>query len=273
MLYLFVQTQFRTQNRFPLLLELLYLDRGLAVVTGASSGIGFELARCAASDGYDLIIVADEPAIHDAADRLGEHGVAVSDIQADLSTAEGINQLIAAIDANGRPVELLMANAGRGLGHAFLDQSFGDIRKVVDTNVTGTLDVVHRIGRRMRERRFGRILLTGSIAGYMPGAFQAVYNGTKAFVDSGVGVTVLMPGPTETEFFERANPLDTEMGQADKDDAGYVARSGYKAMMEGEADIVTGWTNKLQTAMAGFMSPETLARRHRRMAEPGSGLR
>lgn len=263
----------------------IYLDRGLAVVTGASSGIGFELARCAASDGYDLIIVADEPAIHDAADRLGEHGVAVSDIQADLSTTQGINQLIAAIDTNGHPVELLMANAGRGLGHAFLDQSFGDIRKVVDTNVTGTLDVVYRIGRRMRERRFGRILLTGSIAGYMPGAFQAVYNGTKAFVDSfayalreelrdsGVSVTVLMPGPTETEFFERANLLDTEMGQADKDDAGYVAQSGYKAMMEGEADIVTGWTNKLQTAMAGFMSPETLARRHRRMAEPGSGLR
>jgi len=263
----------------------IYLDRGLAVVTGASSGIGFELARCAAIDGYDLIIVADEPAIHDAADLLGEHGVAISDIQADLSTAEGVNQLIAAIDANGHPVDLLMANAGRGLGHAFLDQSFGDIRKVVDTNVTGTLDVVHRIGRRMRERRFGRILLTGSIAGYMPGAFQAVYNGTKAFVDSfayalreelrdtGVGVTVLMPGPTETEFFERANLLDTEMGQADKDDAGYVARSGYRAMMEGEADIVTGWSNKLQTTMAGFMSPETLARRHRRMAEPGSGLR
>ncbi|PIO98100.1 SDR family NAD(P)-dependent oxidoreductase [Pleomorphomonas carboxyditropha] len=263
----------------------IYPDRGIAVVTGASTGIGFELARCAAGDGYDLVVAADEPGIHDVADLLGEHGVSIRAVEADLSTPEGIARLIDVIASDGRPVELLMANAGRGLGHGFLDQSFDDIRRVVDTNIMGTLDLVHRIGRQMREQQFGRILFTGSIAGYIPGAFQAVYNGTKAFVDSfayalreemtdtNITVTVLMPGPTETEFFERADLMDTEMGQADKDDAGYVARAGYRAMMNGEADIVTGWSNKLQTTMAGFMSPETLARRHRRIAEPGSGLR
>ncbi|SCM71446.1 Short-chain dehydrogenase/reductase SDR [uncultured Pleomorphomonas sp.] len=263
----------------------IYPDRGIAVVTGASTGIGFELARCAAGDGYDLVVAADEPGIHDVADLLGEHGVSIRAVEADLSTPEGIARLIDVIASDGRPVELLMANAGRGLGHGFLDQSFDDIRRVVDTNIMGTLDLVHRVGRQMREQQFGRILFTGSIAGYIPGAFQAVYNGTKAFVDSfayalreeltdtNITVTVLMPGPTETEFFERADLMDTEMGQADKDDAGYVARAGYRAMMNGEADIVTGWSNKLQTTMAGFMSPETLARRHRRIAEPGSGLR
>lgn len=262
----------------------MYPERGIAVVTGASTGIGFELARCTAADGYDLVIAADEPEIHEAADLLGEYGVSIRAVEADLSTPEGIARLVDVIADDGRPVELLMANAGRGLGHGFLDQSFDDIRRVVDTNLMGTLDLVHRVGRQMREQRFGRILFTGSIAGYMPGAFQAVYNGTKAFIDSfsyalreelrdtGVSVTVLIPGPTETEFFERADLMDTEMGQAEKDDAGYVARAGYRAMMSGDADIVTGWSNRLQTAMASFMSPETLARRHRKLAEPGSGL-
>ena len=155
---------------------------------------------------------------------------------------------------------------------------------VVNTNITGTIRLRYKVGAEMRTRGRGKILLTGSIAGLMPGSFQAVYNGTKAFVDSfayalreelrdtGVSVTVLMPGPTETEFFERADLMDTELGQGDKDDAGYVAREGYRAMIGGEADIVTGWSNRLQTAMSGFMSPETLARRHRKMAEPDGGL-
>ncbi len=263
----------------------MYPDRGIAVITGASTGIGFELARCAASDGYDLVIAADEPEIHEVAEMLGEHGVSIRAVEADLSTPEGIARLVDVIASDGRPVELLMANAGRGLGHAFLDQSFDDIRRVIDTNVMGTLDIVHRIGRQMRDQQFGRILFTGSIAGYIPGAFQAVYNGTKAFIDSfayalreelidtDVSVTVLMPGPTETEFFERADLVDTKMGQAEKDDAGEVARAGYQAMMSGDADIVTGWSNKLQTAMTSFMSPESLARSHRKLAEPGGGLR
>lgn len=158
--------------------------RSLAVVTGASSGIGRELAKLCAEHGYILIIAADEPAIQAAADELRRDGAEVTAVEADLATREGVDRLMAAIDQTGQPVEALFANAGRGLGHGFLDQDFAEIQRVVDTNITGTIDLVHRIGRGMRARNSGKILLTGSIAGFLPGSFQAVYNGTKSFIDS-----------------------------------------------------------------------------------------
>lgn len=158
--------------------------RGFAVVTGASTGIGFELAKCAAQDGYDLIIAADEARIAQAAAKLKEFGVAVEAVEADLSTVQGVDKLMEHVEADGRSVDLLMANAGRGLGKGFLDQDFEEARKVVDTNITGTIYLVQQIGNHMRARGQGRILLTGSIAGFMPGSYQAVYNGTKAFINS-----------------------------------------------------------------------------------------
>ena len=184
--------------------------------------------------------------------------------------------------AAGRPVDALLANAGHGLGRAFLDQDFADVRHVIDTNVTGTVYLVQLVGRAMRSRGQGRILLTGSIAGFMPGTYQAVYNGTKAFVDSfsfalraelkdtGVTVTCLMPGATETDFFERADMLDTKVGQGKKDDPADVARVGFDAMMRGDGDVVSGWKNKLQSAIANVTPAGILAEQHRRMAEPGS---
>jgi uncharacterized protein len=203
--------------------------RALAIVTGASTGIGFELAKCCARNGFDLLIAADEPAINQAAASLRELGTSVDAVEADLSTIEGVDKLYAAI--GGRPVEALLANAGRGLGKAFLDQDFAQARRVVDTNVTGTIYLIHKVGRDMRDRKRGRILITGSIAGFMPGSYQAVYNATKSFLDSfsfalrhelkddGITVTCLMPGATETEFFERADMMDTKVGTAKKDDA------------------------------------------------------
>ncbi|HEV7415269.1 MAG TPA: SDR family NAD(P)-dependent oxidoreductase [Tianweitania sediminis] len=255
----------------------------LAVVTGASTGIGLELAKICANDGYDLIVVADEAEIESAADQLRRSGNDVKAVQADLATINGVDQLYQAVKADGRPVDILMANAGRGLGHAFLDQDFTDIRHVVDTNITGTIYLVHKIGRDMRSANHGKILFTGSIAGFMPGAFQAVYNGTKAFVDSfafalrnelqdtAVTVTCLMPGPTDTEFFERADMLDTSVGQGKKDDPAMVARTGYDAMMRGDGDTVSGWKNKIQSAIATVTPSGMLAEQHRKMAEPGSG--
>ncbi len=156
------------------------------------------------------------------------------------------------------------------------------MRSGVDTNISGTLRLVHDIGNRMRSRGKGRILFTGSIAGFMPGTFQAVYNGTKAFInsfsfalreelkDSGVTVTCLMPGATDTEFFERADLMDTQIGQAKKDDPAVVAKIGYDAMMDGEGDVVSGWKNKLMSAAANVTPAGLLARQHRKMAEPGS---
>ena len=255
-------------------------SRPLAVVTGASTGIGYELARTAAEDGFDLVLAADEPAIHDAANRLRSTGAHVQSLVADLSTRNGVRTLYDAAD--DRPVDALMANAGRGLGGPFLDQEFADVRRVVDTNITGTIDLIQMIGRDMRARRRGQILITGSIAGFIPGTFSAVYNGTKAFLDSfafalraelkdsGVTVTCLMPGPTDTEFFERAGMVDTPVGQAEKDDPAVVARLGYEAMKKGEGDVVSGWKNKLQTLVASVTPAGMLAEMHRRQAEPGS---
>jgi uncharacterized protein len=253
----------------------------LAVVTGASTGIGYHLALRCAEHGLDLVVAADEPLIERAAEDFRAQGVRVQAVEADLATPEGVAKLYQ--EVGGRPVEALLANAGRGLGKGFLDQTFGDIKHVIDTNITGTLDLIHRVGRDMRERGQGRILITGSIAGFVPGTYQAVYNASKAFLDSfsfalraelkgsGVTVTCLMPGATETEFFERADLMDTKIGQQKKDDPADVATTGFEAMMKGEGDVVSGWHNKLQSAIASITPSGILAEQYRKMTEPGSG--
>src|SRR3954454_22367733 len=255
--------------------------RSLAVVTGASSGIGFYLAKECAENGYDLLIAADSTELEEAADKLRSFGVDVQTVETDLATTEGVDELYEA--ANGRPVDVLMANAGHGLGHAFLEQDFEEARHVIDTNVTGTVYLVHKIGRDMRARGRGRILFTGSIAGFMPGTYHAVYNATKAFVDSfsfalraelkdsGVSVTCLMPGATETEFFERAGMEDTKIGQEEKDDPMDVALVGYEAMMKGEGDVVSGFKNKVMSTVASVTPSGVLAAQHAKKAKPGSG--
>jgi uncharacterized protein len=255
--------------------------RKFAIVTGASVGIGYELAKLCARDGYDLLIAADEPRIFEVADELRALGTTVQAVETDLATIEGVDELYGA--ANGRPIDALLANAGHGLGKAFLDQEWTAIRHVIDTNVTGTVYLVHKVGKEMRTRGSGRILFTGSIAGFMPGTYQAVYNASKAFVDSfsfalraelkdsGVTVTCLMPGATETDFFERADLMDTKIGQSKKDDPADVAKVGYDAMIAGDGDVVSGWHNKLQSAIASITPSGILAEMHRSKAEPGSG--
>ena len=254
--------------------------RPLAVVTGASTGIGYELAKCCAEDGFDLVVAADEAVINKAAKDFEALGAKVDALNADLATIEGVDRLCEKI--GGRPVDALIANAGRGLGKGFLDQDFDDVMRVVNTNITGTIYLIQKIGRDMRDRAAGRILIVGSIAGFVPGTYQAVYNATKAFLDSfsfalraeikdsGVTVTCLMPGATETEFFARADMVDTKVGQGKKDDPADVARTGFKAMMNGEGDVVSGWHNKLQSAIANVTPASVLAEQHRKKAAPGS---
>ncbi|WP_375420016.1 SDR family NAD(P)-dependent oxidoreductase [uncultured Sphingomonas sp.] len=253
-----------------------------AIITGASTGIGFELATLAAKDGYDILVVADEPLVEAAAADFKQFGTDVQSVEADLSTIEGVDRLLAA--AGGRQIDLVCANAGRGLGHGFLDQSVADWRKVVDTNVVGTLYLLHKTLPAMVARNEGKVLVVGSIAGFIPGSFQAVYNGTKAFVDSftdalrnelkesdGVTITTLMPGPVETEFFDRADMMDTSVGtNPNKSDPVDVAKDGWDALMAGKASIVSGWKNKLQVAAAHITPAAVLAEQHRKMAEPGT---
>lgn len=250
----------------------------LAVITGASTGIGYEIAKIAAGEGFDLIVVADEPEIESAAATLGGTGIKVEAVQADLATFEGNDQLLAKI--GGRAVDVLVANAGRGLGHAFVEQDVAAWRRVIDTNVTGTTYLLQKMLIAMKARDVGQVLITGSIAGLMPGSYQAVYNGTKAYLDSfayalrnelkdtGVSITVLMPGPTETEFFKRANMMDTPVGTQDKDDAAMVARTGWDAMQSGSAHVVAGTKNKIQAAVSHVMPDTLLAKMHENMAKP-----
>jgi short-subunit dehydrogenase len=254
--------------------------RPFAIVTGASTGIGLELAKRCAKEGYDLMIAANEPEIEAAAAMIRQHGATVEALNVDLTTIDGVDALYAAV--NGRQVDALLANAGRGLGRAFLDQDFAKAKYVIDTNITGTVYLTHKIGNDMRRRNAGRILITGSIAGFIPGSFQAVYNGTKAFLnsfsfalreelkDSKVTVTCLMPGATDTEFFRRADMMDTDVGTTEKDDPAKVAADGFEAMMSGAGDVVRGFKNKVQSAAANVMPAGLLAGQHRKMAEPGS---
>lgn len=257
--------------------------RELAVITGASSGIGLELARLCAAQGFDLIIAADESRIEDAAAELSkEHGIRCTPVQCDLATLEGVEQLLAAIEQDGRGTEALLANAGRGLGGAFLDQNVHEALRVVHTNIDGTIYLIHKVAGAMRRRGHGRVLITGSIAGLMPGSYQAVYNGTKAFLDSfavalneeledsGVSVTCLLPGATETDFFERAGMLDTKVGTEEKADAADVAKIGFEAMMKGDLKVVAGASNKMRAAMTRVLPDATLAKMHTGMAAPGT---
>ncbi|MEG3177148.1 SDR family NAD(P)-dependent oxidoreductase [Sphingomonas sp. RB3P16] len=253
-----------------------------AIITGASTGIGFELATLAAKDGYDLLVIADEALINDAAADFKQFGTDVQSLEADLSTTDGVDALLSA--AGNRQIDLLCANAGHGLGHGFLDQTVTDWRHVIDTNITGTLYLLHKTLPAMVARDAGKVLVTGSIAGYIPGSFQAVYNGSKAFIDSftealrneikeskGVTLTTLMPGPVETEFFDRADMMDTSVGvNPNKSDPADVAKDGWDAVMSGKATIVSGWKNKVQVAMTGVVPPSMLAEQHRKMAEPGT---
>ena len=178
------------------------------------------------AEGYDLVIAADDPEIHNAASSLEVEGTQVRAVEADLATTEGVDQLYEVAREMKSATDMLIANAERGLGHGFLDRDVLPAKRVVDTHVTGTIYLVHKVGRDMRSANRGKILLTGSIAGFMPGSFQAVYNGTNAFVnsfafalrnelkDTDVAVTCLMPGATETRFFERADMLDTKVGRS-----------------------------------------------------------
>ncbi|GAA3966152.1 SDR family NAD(P)-dependent oxidoreductase [Allohahella marinimesophila] len=253
-------------------------SKPIAVVTGASTGIGYELALCCAKDGYDLVVCANELEIDAAAGKLRQHGAVVEPVQADLGSKEGVDKLWSAI--RGRQVDALLANAGRGLGGAFLDQDFDEAKNVVDVNVSGTISLVQKVGRQMRDRNSGRILITGSIAGFIPGTFHAVYNGTKAFLDSfaealrnelkdtEVTVTCLMPGLTDTLFFDRAGMQGTAAYDAPKEDPAKVAKVGYEAMQKGDGSVVSGFMNKVQTTFAGIIPDSVLAKMHRRLAEP-----
>src|SRR3954469_2451006 len=260
-------------------------QRPFAVVTGASSGIGFELAKVFAENGYDLLITAEDVEIEVAHRELNQIAASVECAREDLSSEEGVQRLYDRIKASARPVDVLCLNAGIGEGGDFARET--DLRKelrLIDLNVRSTVQLCKLVVGDMVARDEGRILFTSSIASTMPGSFQAVYNASKSFVQSfalalrnelkgtGVTVTSLMPGPTETEFFERADMLDTKVGTDEKNDPEDVARDGFEALMAGRERVVShSLKTKAQGRGSRFLPDSAKAEMHRRMAEPGSG--
>jgi short-subunit dehydrogenase len=255
-----------------------------AVVTGASSGIGYELARQFATNGFDLLMVAEDEGIEEAATVLRRDGERqVTAVRADLATYEGVEKAYAAIREAGRPVDAIAINAGRGIGGDFArETSLDDELNVIAVNVTSTVHLAKRVVPDLVARGAGRVLFTSSIASMMPGTYQAVYNASKSFVqsfaealraelkDTGVTVTSLMPGPTDTNFFERADMLDTKVGAGQKDDPAQVAEQGFKALMNGDEKVVAGsLKTKVQGAASKVMPDKAKAEMHRKMAEPG----
>ncbi|HWC08069.1 MAG TPA: SDR family NAD(P)-dependent oxidoreductase [Solirubrobacterales bacterium] len=259
-------------------------QRRTAVVTGASSGIGFELAKVFAENGFDLVIAAEDDELDTAAAELGRIGPSVEAVKVDLATPEGVERLYERIGKSAQPVEALALNAGIGAGGAFATETDLDQElRLVDLNVRSTVHLCKLVLADMVARDRGRILITSSVAATMPGSFQAVYNASKSFdqsfalairnelKDTEVTVTALMPGPTDTEFFERAEMEDTKVGAEEKDDPAEVARQGFEALMAGEERVVGGSLKNKAQVLAGKLVPDSKkAEMHREMAEPGT---
>jgi len=260
-------------------------DRQFAVITGASSGIGYELAKVFAEEGFDLLIAAEDAELTSAQASLKAISAEVQAHRVDLAIEVGVIELYRHIQNTGRPVDALALNAGVGAGGAFATETdLADELGLIDLNVRSTVHLCKLVVADMVERDEGHILFTSSIASTMPGAFHAVYNASKSFVqsfalairnelkDTSITVTALMPGPTDTEFFERAEMEDTKVGSEEKDDPAEVAREGFDALMAGDERVVAGsLKNKAQVAAGRFMPDSAKAEMHRKMAEPGSG--
>jgi short-subunit dehydrogenase len=257
--------------------------RPLAVVTGASNGIGYELAKQFAQNGFDLVVTATGPSINEAAQAFEGLGAKVETVQADLATYDGVETLYNQVQATGRPVEAIAINAGVGVGGKFTETDLQDELNLINLNVVSSVHLAKRVVKDMVGRGSGKILFTSSIAALQPGPFEAVYAASKAFVhsfaegirnelkDTNVTVTALMPGPTDTNFFHRAGMDGTSAGAGKKDDPAEVAKQGFEALMAGKDDLVAG---SLKTKILGNVSkvlPDTVnAEQHRKLTEPGS---
>lgn len=261
--------------------------RPLAVVTGASSGIGLELAKQFAQNNYDLIIAAAGDGIFDAATELQEYPVNVTSVQTDLANYEGVEKLVMVIKQQKRPLAAIAINAGVGVGGAFHETSLKQEINLINLNIVSSVHLTKRVLNLMYKKGGGKILFTSSIAAVLPAPFEAVYGASKAFLssfaeairneakDHGVSVTILMPGATDTNFFHRAGMDNTKVGSEDKfeNDPAEVARQGFEALMAGREKVVAAsLKTKLQGLASKFLPDRLKAEFHRKLSEPGSAV-
>jgi uncharacterized protein len=260
-------------------------DRPLALVTGASTGIGRSLAQEFADHGFDLVVVADDAEIEVAAAALRQAGAQVTSLQVDLSSGEGIAEVRRTLSDLGRPVAAAALNAATAASGRFHENALPDELRVVDLNVRSVVELAHQLLQDMVARGEGRLLLTASVAAKAPGPYYATYAASKAFVHSfaeairleltgtGVSVTSLLPGPTDTAFFRRAGMVETWVGRMPKDDPDAVAHDGFEALMAGRASVVGGsLLNKAQTLASGVLPDQLKAFAQSLLTKPrGSG--
>lgn len=258
------------------------LEKPLAVITGASSGIGYELAKQFAAHDFDLIITAEDPGIHEVKVALEALGAQVKAVQVDLSLYEETERFVQKILDLKQPVAALALNAGVGVSGEFTTTSLDAELALIRLNIQSLVHLSKRIVTGMVAIGDGRILYTSSLASSSPGPYYAVYAASKAFVQSfaealrfelqgtGVSVTSLMPGPTDTNFFQRAGMEDTKAAQGPKDDPADVAREGFEALMEGKDHVVTGLRNKVQNVLSKVIPESVAAGMHAAQTKPGS---
>lgn len=258
--------------------------RPLAVVTGASSGIGRALAGEFARHGFDLVVCAEDARLAAVADELRGRGTDVTAVRADLATYDGVEQLYAAVLATRRPVAAAALNAGVGEGGAFTDVGLADHARIIDVNITSTVHLAHRLLPGMVAEGDGRLLITSSVASMAPGTFQSVYSASKSFLQSfaqalreelrgtGVTVTSLMPGATETPFFRRAGMAGTRLGRMPKDDPARVAKDAFEALMRGRGRVVAASVRTKLLGAATTVLPDRLkAVGQRYLSQPRPG--
>lgn len=245
-------------------------NQKFAVVTGASSGIGFELARQCVKNGFEVVICSENEEIHAAARELSVDGANIIPVQANLATAQGVEQLVKIVEDDGRSVEVLMLNAGVGVGGPFLETSLEKELEMIALNTMSIVHLAKRLIPAMAARGQGKVLITASIASTMPTPYAAVYGATKAFdlsfaealrnelADRGVSVTALQPGATDTNFFVRAGMTDTPVGEGEKDDPAEVAKAGFEAMMAGKDSVIAASGRSKITGLANEILPETV---------------
>jgi short-subunit dehydrogenase len=258
------------------------MGKHLAIITGASSGIGYNLAKVFAENGFDIVINAEDTRLATAEIELKQLGAHVTAIQADLATYEGVKKFWTEVEKLDRPVEAAAINAGVGIGGLFAETDLDREINLVRLNVESVVHLSKYVVRHMMERHKGRILITSSIAGEMVAPREAVYAASKAFelsfakslraelVDTGVTVTALQPGPTDTDFFHRAGMDNTEVGSEGKNEMQPydVAKEGFEALMKGEKHVYTGWKTKVEGATSAVIPDAVKAAMHDKMAKP-----
>jgi len=254
-----------------------------AVVTGASSGIGYALAKELAGRGYDLVICSAGNRLGVASEDFKALGISVTEVSADLATREGIDELWENVRKTGRPVDVACINAGVGVGGLFADTDLDEELNMVELNCVGTVHLAKHVVKHMTELNAGKILFTASIAGEMVAPREAVYAATKAFVlsfahsvryelrDTGITVTALQPGPTDTDFFHRAGMDDTEVGQKGKSESQpeNVAKQGLEALFAGKDHVyAASFKTKMEGVLANIVPGELKGAMHEKMAKP-----